>query len=289
MTTSTNVRRAIPEIVVPGKRLGRHVHHDPRSLRYLTPEAAATSVTWERHTPILDQGNLGSCTGNAEVGALGTGPLWDALAEKLAGGLALDENLAVSIYSDAEKLDGGAGLPTEDQGSSGLSVAKVGKTRGYISGYQHATTVAQAHGALQAGPVMFGTDWFTGMDSPTSEGIVTATGTVRGAHEYLCRQYDAARDLWWLDNSWGLSFGVSGRFAYDTPTLTTLLSRAGDCTSLVPLSQPAPTPTPPPIPATTVGYQFAAADAATLDGWAAKRHCGLNKTAAEAWKRGKAQ
>ncbi|MFC4587824.1 hypothetical protein [Sphaerisporangium corydalis] len=32
---------------------------------------------WERALPILDQGDLGSCTGNAAAGALGTAPYWE--------------------------------------------------------------------------------------------------------------------------------------------------------------------------------------------------------------------
>src|SRR5438045_3783386 len=104
----------LPEIVVPGKRLGRHLNHDPRSLRYLLPESSAQSVEWERHGPILDQGNLRSCTGDALVAAAETGPVYDALESLLSENahLVLDEDLAISIYSDAERIDGGAGLPT---------------------------------------------------------------------------------------------------------------------------------------------------------------------------------
>lgn len=74
---------------------------------------------------------------------------------------------------------------------------------------------------------------------------------------------------------------------FDLPGFAAAVSQLTNGKVVVP-SAPTPTPTPP-IPATTVSYQFAAADAATLDGWAAKRHCGLNKHAAEAWKRGVAQ
>lgn len=281
----TRVR--IPEVVVEGRRLGRHVRHDPRSLAYLAPEASASNVVWQRNIPILDQGQLGSCTGNATVGALGTGPLFDALHSAVLGGLRLDENLAVSIYSDAEKLDGGAGLPSEDQGSSGLSVAKVAKTRGFVSGYVHATSVDRVHGALQSGPVMLGTNWLDGMDNPDSEGIVKATGSVRGGHEYLCRGYDAGRDLWILDNSWGSSWGVHGSFCYDTPTLTALLADGGDATALIPVNAPAPTPNPTPIPVpAAAGRTFvmasdeeAAAVAAFRDGRKRYGACGQTQQA----------
>lgn len=263
-------------------RLGRIIDHDPRSLRYLAPDATPTAVSWERHIPILDQGQLGSCTGNAETGALGTGPNYAPFTAAFPN-VTLDENLAVSIYSAAEQLDGGAGLPSEDNGSSGLSVAKVAKARGYVSGYVHATSIAQAHGALQQGPIMLGTDWMSGFDQPNSQGVVTYSGTVRGGHEYLCRGYDPTTDLWQCDNSWGTAWGAAGSFYFDTPTLTRLLANGGDVTALVPLSQPAPVPTPSPTP---TARTFTAADLATLDTWAAARHIGINGKAAAAWKRG---
>lgn len=272
----------IPEAVIAGRRLGRHLEHDPRSLAYRTGPAAPVSVGWPRHIPILDQGQLGSCTGNATVGALGSGPLWDALQTLSAPYPTLDEALAVSIYSDAERVDGGVGYPPEDNGSTGLSVAKVAQARGLISGYRHATSVAEAHGALQAGPFIIGTEWLTGMDNPGPDGVVAVTGTVRGGHEYVCRQYDADRDLWWFDNSWGVGFGVGGRFAYDTPGLEKLLGRQGDVTSFVPVTAPAPTPGPVPGMLTR---EFTAEQAAALEAWADKPHIWhLATVAAKAWK-----
>jgi hypothetical protein len=274
------------EIVRPNARLGRIIDHDPRSRAYALPEASSfVSVAWERNAPILDQGQLGSCTGNAAVGALATLPIWSALLEA-RGTLAINEGLAVHVYSEAEILDGGAGLPNEDQGSSGLSVAKVCKSLGYISGYQHALSVEAAHTALHLGPFLVGTDWLSDMDSPGADGVVTATGTLRGGHEYLCREYDAKRDLWWFDNSWGPTWGVAGRFAYDTHTFAALLSRQGDVTAFVPLDEPAPTPAP---HAALDAFDYALA-AALPDGWAHGKHTGTNAKAAHAvveWLEGK--
>jgi hypothetical protein len=252
-------RYRLPEFRVPGRPLGRHVNHDPLSLRYVLPPAKAEkSVVWERHIPILDQDAppivpgllpasrpLGSCTGNAFVGNLGCDPFYDIIRE-LFPDLVLDEALAVSVYSDAEKVDGGKGLPGEDEGSSGLSVAKVGKTRGYDNGYQHATSLASAHTAIQRAPVLFGIPWPSSFDTPSSEGIVKIASDAynRGGHEIVCPEYDAARDLWWMDNSWTSGWGLKGRFAFDSPTLQILLDAQGDITSLVPPNAPAPTPTP---------------------------------------------
>lgn len=246
------VRRFIEETVVEGKRLGRHVVHDARSLLHQLPKSGPpiTAIEWPRQIPILDQGQVGSCTGNATVGALGTDPDHASLAALLAAGLTLDEAEAVLIYSDAERLDGGKGYPPEDNGSSGLSVAKVAKTLGYIAGYLHCTSIAACFTAIKTGPFIVGTNWLTGMDTPDKTGLVHASGTVRGGHEYLCRGYDPTTDRWKFDNSWGESFGAGGSFFYTTADFTKLLAAQGDATVLLPLTTP-PAPTPSPSPDVT--------------------------------------
>ena len=242
----TVTHRTIPETPVAGKPLGRHVRHDSRSLQYLVAaDGTVASATWKRDIPVLDQGQVGSCTGNATVGVLGTDPFYATLPK----GTKTDESEALVIYSGAEKIDGGVGYPPEDHGSSGLSVAKEALSLGLIAGYQHITSVSAAQTAIQSGPFIVGTDWYTGMDSPTAAGLVTATGTVRGGHEYECHEYDAEHDLWWFYNSWGTSYGVEGRFCYSSQTFASLLANQGDATVFTPLGVPAPTPTPPPAPA----------------------------------------
>lgn len=105
-------RRRIPEIIVPGKRLNRHVNHDPRSLNYLFPVPAGAvvkSVRWTRRIPVLDQGEIGSCTGNGAEGAVGTSPLYESIPETVAarptGDADVDEQQAVALYSAATQLD----------------------------------------------------------------------------------------------------------------------------------------------------------------------------------------
>jgi hypothetical protein len=238
-----NYRRHLEEHPVPGKPLGRHVNHDPRSLAYkVVPDGTAKTVRWERETPVLDQGDLGSCTGNAAVGVLGTRPF----RETLVATAKLDEDEAVAIYSAATRIDNYAGTyPPTDTGSDGLSVAKACQAAGLISGYTHITSLAAAKTAIQAGPFIVGTDWRSGMDTPDDQGVVKATGSVRGGHEYECIGYDAGLDLWEFVNSWGPSWGKSGHFFYTSATFSTLLKADGDGTVFVPNSQPAPQPNPP--------------------------------------------
>lgn len=235
---------------LPGMYLGRNVRHDSRNRQYAhrRQDRELTSQLWTRHIPVLDQGNLGSCTGNMAVGALGTDPVFPALP---AAHPVLDEPFAVTVYSGGEKLDGGAGYPPEDEGSTGPSVEQVLKTMGLISGYTHGFSLADLLDALEDGPLGIGSNWYDSMDSPDGNGIVTISSgaQVRGGHEYLCRGKDVSRQLIFCDNSWGAGWGQQGSFSMSYDTVTRLLSEQGDVTIPVPLTQPAPTPQPvPPQP-----------------------------------------
>jgi hypothetical protein len=245
----------IPERRVPGKRLGRHVRHDPRSLRYLVEAvdpATLTSVRHVRGIPVLDQGALGSCTGNAAEGVLGTAPFLATL-QGLPGcptpDADADEVQAVALYSAATSLDDYDGeYPPEDTGSDGLSVAKACQKAGLISGYRHATSLAAALTALQDGPVITGVNWYSSFDSPAADGTITIGrhASVRGGHEFVVDELDVERKRVGFTNSWGTSWGVEGRAYMSWDTWERLLGEDGDVTAFVPVTEPAPTPTPDP-------------------------------------------
>lgn len=235
----------------PGMRLGRHINWDPRSLRYLVqPTGVVRTQFWSRRIPILDQGNLGSCTGNATVGVLGTEPYYSDLTPVQRQ--TLNEDEAVRLYSTATQLDDFPGTyPPDDTGSTGLDVAKAAVKLGFLSGYQHITSIAAAQTAIVSGPFIVGTNWYSGMDNPDANGLVHVTGSIRGGHEYECFGYDHEHELWWFCNSWGTSWGKDGTFCYSTDDFAKLLSQQGDATTFVPATQPAPQPQPTPTPTPT--------------------------------------
>lgn len=123
------VTKIIDEHVIDGRRLGRHVEHDPRSRDYAYEATTTTlvAVTHKRHGSIFDQGQLGSCTGNAAAGAKNTEPMYHSGSAHI-----LYETGAVDIYSLATRLDGVTDgyYPPTDTGSSGLAVAKAMKQEG---------------------------------------------------------------------------------------------------------------------------------------------------------------
>jgi hypothetical protein len=248
-------RRRIPEHVVPGKPLGRHVNHDPRSLAYLVPErdpATLASVRHTRHIPVLNQGDLGSCTGNAAEGALGTSPFFETLFGWFAGNTAeADEQQAVTLYGEATKLDDYPGqYPPDDTGSDGLSVAKVCKNAGLISGYRHATSLTAALSALAEQPVIIGINWYSSFDepNPVTDLIRLDRGAyLRGGHEVVLDELNVDEKLVWLTNSWGGSWGGHGRACMSWDDFGRLLGEDGDVTAFVPLTAPPPTPQDPDV------------------------------------------
>lgn len=229
-------RVMLVEEPVEGKRLGRHVEHDPRSWDYPFKADGATtlvSVEHKRHGTIFDQGQIGSCTGNAIAGARNTEPIHNINAHVLG------EMGALTAYIRGSILDGFPGFyPDQDTGSSGLAVAKAAVQMGWIKGYSHAFSIDDALAALQKRPVISGYKWYESFDSPNADGLVEIAGQVRGGHETVARIYIAAPNpddaLVGFDNSWGMSWGKDGHFFMTVATWRRLLENQGDVTILVP-------------------------------------------------------
>lgn len=210
--------------------LGRLVDHDERSRLYQARQATAPrSVLWGHHAPVLDQGQLGSCTGNATAQLINT----DAFAHSRKHYLA--EADAVQIYELATRLDGipGNTYPPTDGGSSGLGAAKAGKNLGYFTGYKHAFGFDHFAAALQLQPVIVGTSWYEDMFTPDKSGFVYPHGNVAGGHEYLALGIDYAKQTLTFLNSWGSGWADHGRFHMTFGTFRQLLADQGDVTAPV--------------------------------------------------------
>lgn len=227
----------LEEHTIEGKRLGRHVEHDPhsRDYAYVADLTATTlkSVHHRRYGTVFDQGQIGSCTGNACAGALNTVPL-HVLHQPV-----LHESDALDLYELATHIDTIHGVyPPDDTGSSGLAVAKAAKNKGYITSYRHAFSMDGALGALQVGPVITGVPWYEGFDNPDPDtGLVEIAGQIRGGHEFEILGFqlgnDVSSSLVVAENSWGADWGLSGRFKFTVSTWQRLLEQQGDVTILI--------------------------------------------------------
>jgi len=219
----------IDEAVIPGKRLGRHIFHDIRSRNF--PADTATGIINVNHQAWglpLNQGQVGSCTANALCGALNSLP-------DFAGGAPRIEADALNLYREETDLEGKP-YPTYDPGGSGLEVCKAAKKMGWITSYKHAFSVQHALLALVVRPVITGINWYTSFDTPAPSGLVVISSgaTVRGGHEVVADQIDAAAKLVWFWNSWGTDYGLGGRFCMSFDTWQQLLAERGDVTVPIP-------------------------------------------------------
>jgi hypothetical protein len=221
----------IPEHIVEGKRLGRHIRHDPRSWNYRADRAdSIRSVTHQGDGLPLNQGTLGSCTANALCGALNSTP--EHKGEKL-----MTEGDATRLYDVETQLEGKP-HPPNDPGGSGLMVCKAALQKGLISSYTHAFGVTQALEALVLRPVITGINWYTSFDTPDPKtGLVEIApkATVRGGHEVVADRIDAPGGLVWFWNSWGTSYGIGGRFCMSFATWEELLNRKNQGDVTVPI------------------------------------------------------
>lgn len=225
----------LPEEVIDGQRLGRHIEHDPRSKDHpfgiVLGFSSLKDVEHHRTGKLFNQGELSSCTGNATAGAVNSSPLH--VVKKT-----LHEPDAVKIYERATQLDSFPGeYPPDDSGSSGLAAAKAAQEMGLITSYKHAFSLSEALSALQLAPVITGVQWYEGFDHPDASGLVKIAGQPRGGHEFVIRQFIKGTTLMnsilWADNSWGPAYGKVGRFCFTVKTWGALLADSGDATILL--------------------------------------------------------
>jgi hypothetical protein len=248
----------IPEIDAdPRHRLGRHIHRPDdfeARLNTVVPAKAGVQVskTYTRHTSPFDQGNVGSCTGNATAGALDTDPFWHT-------GINYLEPDALKFYSLATHYNPPPPqwYPPNDTGSSGPAVAQAVEALGLISGFGHTTTLNDSINSLQVVPGIFGINWMTSFDNPLSTGEcpLTPGAQVRGGHEIQSFELDMTNERLWFYQSWGATWGGlgNGTFWLSFATLTSLFNEGADGTFFVPLNTPGPTPAPAPAPAQSKG------------------------------------
>lgn len=223
----------IPEQRIEGKLLGRHVEHDPASKDHafgiVVPPAKLNSIVHYRYGGPFTQ-DVGSCTGEAAVGACNTAPIHAPRTLRT-------QTDAMSVYELATALDDIPGqYPPTDTGSSGLAAAKALLQKGWITSYQHAFSVEEALSALQVTPIIIGVNWYEGFDRPDFHGLVKIAGQVRGGHEIEVLGFHVYPNLedsvMEIENSWGAAWGRYGRFFMQVRTFRRLMAEQGDATIL---------------------------------------------------------
>ena len=223
--------------------LGRNVNHDPRSRLYPvrlseppTADPATTAVKWTRVAPVFDQGNLGSCTGNALVGAL------EYLEKK--SNVSFEDLSRLFIYYNERVLEKSVAVDNGAEIRDGIkTLVKRGvcseKSWPYfiskfavkppascykeaqdhrIVEYQRLSTLDEMRSCLAAGfPFVFG---FTVYESFESQKVARSgvmpmpsrNEQVIGGHAVCGIGYNDAQKRLVVRNSWGTKWGMDGYF-----------------------------------------------------------------------------
>jgi hypothetical protein len=230
-------------------RLKRGILHDPASRDYELDTAGLeiVDVEWPSHLPgPLDQGAVGKCTTEAAANDLASDPLWVTLPADVQQALLTDPGAWTdAFYNDEENLDGDGPYPPNDNGSYGLTSAKVAQARGLIDEYRHTFSADAALKGLQLYPASWGTLWKTGMDDVNEDtGQIRYTGNTRGGHQMNLFKVDAAAEKVWGRQSWGAwGYQRLGVYWISFDDFAASLHDRGDVTFFIP-KPAASTPTP---------------------------------------------
>lgn len=209
--------------------LGWKPHDDPRDgnypfRRYLTVAdyrlaQAITHTTWQV-SRVLDQGETNHCVGFGWAGWGICLPVFDDFTD--ADGH--------KIYYLAKDAEGESGW---ENGSTTLAGARAMQSLGRLRTYAWAQNIDDViTWVLTRGPIVTGTNWYSAMFMPDSNGFVKIDGDYRGGHEYYINECNTSLRFLGFVNSWGEKFGLGGKFYMTFETYAELLRQNGDaCTA----------------------------------------------------------
>lgn len=289
MTTRTIYKERLPFHPL----LGRNIHLDSKSWDYALQGLTGVPVVSKRHPQhidILDQGQIGSCSGNGATSCAYHEPF--CAPGSLDWKYTRDEPGALGWYHENTVEDGYSGTyPPDDTGSDTTTASKVAKEAGICSGYRMAPDLNTSLEQLMVVSGITGIPWYQSMFDAPSSGLLTVTQSsgLAGGH-LLCVDEVVTADaqgngtgklLVGGPNSWSASWGAQGRWYLAGDDWWALRQQQGDVFFWVPNAQPAPTPTPTPEPSTSADADLWS----SVDTWTTEPHVGVNHMAARAVKK----
>ena len=172
---------------------------------------------------VLDQGNEASCVGHGIAHDLISNPipmLW------------VDHDYALKIYNLAKELDEWPGEDYEGTSvNAGLkAISQYGLCMSWNWSFSHLDTQL---GIAHVAPGIAGTNWYTGMMEPDSNGFIHPTGDNEGGHCYLFNGINIEEKYFTIHNSWGPGWGQNGEAKINFDDYEILRSNDGEMAFLV--------------------------------------------------------
>lgn len=202
---------------------------DPRDALYplgaIMKETATIPISkvWSPG-PVTDQGDESSCVGHSTFKLLTSEPV-------------LQDPGIISpsfIYDEARENDE---WPTGKETDSGTSVRaglEVLRRHGLIEAYYWADGAEQIlEYLLKFGPLIFGTNWYSDMFHPDSNGMLRVSGSLAGGHSYLVYAGSWQDRTVTLRNSWSESWGKSGDAIMSLADVDNLMRMGGVAAAVI--------------------------------------------------------
>ena len=190
----------------------------PQTQRPLTLPLPVTRKLWDDNYWWGDQGNTPQCVAYAWNHWLADAPVVHSINPVVP---------PQRLYESAKRLDEWPGENYD--GTSVRGGVKALQAAGWVSSYWWTWDVnVLANTILTIGPVVLGTDWFSGMMTPDRNGRVSATGRPVGGHAYVLNGVDTTQRLFRIKNSWGRSWGQGGHAWIGFTDTARLLARQGE-------------------------------------------------------------
>ena len=183
-----------------------------------------TEKAWEFPLAPLDQGNTPHCCGFSIANFLINYPVTSIQTN--ANGDA--------YYYACKTIDKES---KKENGSSIRSVARLLTSLGRIKYYAFAYDLATVKWwLLNRSPLIVGTIWLDGMNTPDKNNIIIPIGNLVGGHAYLLNEW-RKDNMIGIQNSWGDSWGNHGKAYISASNFERLLRSGGEVMAAVEISQ----------------------------------------------------
>jgi hypothetical protein len=166
-----------------------------------------------------DQGDQPHCVGYSWVHWVEDGPVGHAGPAPVIN--------PSQLYRDAQRVDEWEGESYD--GTSVRAGAKVLQAAGRVVAYHWASTIEEiVQAVLEEGPVVMGTNWYTGMFDTDAKGLMTISGSLAGGHAWIINGVNRRSGLFRMKNSWGREWGNNGRAWISIGHVARLLREEGE-------------------------------------------------------------